>query len=346
MELWSIFLTGLSVGGLTCLAVQGGLLASTIALRTGETVEKSNRLKTHVLLPVTAFLTTKLIAYTFLGFLLGWFGQTLQVSDGVRIVMQIVAGVYMLAVAGNLLNLHPIFRYAIIQPPRFLVKLVRNQSKSQDLFAPALLGLFTIFIPCGTTLAIEAKAITAGNPFWGAAMMAAFTIGTIPLFVALGFLTYNVGETFKRNFYRLAAILLIYLGVTTLNAGLVLADSPITLQTLKNASPIEVDLSGGRTATQAQTGTMVAGAQVFDINVLQTGYNPDAVKAKVGQPLVLNLKTNGISGCTSVFKMPKMGISKVLPPTGTTQVQITPDKPGMLVWTCGMGMYTGGIEVI
>ena len=36
MDLWLIFLTGLTVGGLTCLAVQGGLLASVIAGREKE----------------------------------------------------------------------------------------------------------------------------------------------------------------------------------------------------------------------------------------------------------------------------------------------------------------------
>lgn len=79
--------------------------------------------------------------------------------------MQFAAGLYMIAVALNLLNIHPIFRYAVIQPPKFLTRRVRNQSKSKELFAPALLGLMTILIPCGTTLAIEALAISTSSPF-------------------------------------------------------------------------------------------------------------------------------------------------------------------------------------
>lgn len=31
IDLWVIFLTGLTTGGLTCLAIQGGLLATTLA---------------------------------------------------------------------------------------------------------------------------------------------------------------------------------------------------------------------------------------------------------------------------------------------------------------------------
>ncbi|MDP4011949.1 MAG: sulfite exporter TauE/SafE family protein, partial [Candidatus Roizmanbacteria bacterium] len=125
MDLWLIFLTGLTVGGLTCLAVQGGLLTSAIAVREEQDFEEGSRRK-HNIFPVLAFLTTKLAAYIILGFILGAFGSVLALSDNARIVMQLLAGVYMIAVALNLLNVHPIFRYAIIQPPRFLMKLVKN----------------------------------------------------------------------------------------------------------------------------------------------------------------------------------------------------------------------------
>lgn len=40
MNLFPVFLTGLTVGGLTCLAVQGGLLASVIAAKEGEEVKR------------------------------------------------------------------------------------------------------------------------------------------------------------------------------------------------------------------------------------------------------------------------------------------------------------------
>lgn len=47
MDLWLIFLTGLTVGGLTCLAVQGSLLASTIAAREEEDIEVGKQEKTY-----------------------------------------------------------------------------------------------------------------------------------------------------------------------------------------------------------------------------------------------------------------------------------------------------------
>src|SRR5581483_9711121 len=100
MNLWVIFLTGLTVGGLTCLAVQGGLLASIIAAREEEDLEKGGKRK-HIIWPTLAFLASKLVAYTILGFILGAFGGALNISPNVQITMQLIAGLYMVAIALN-----------------------------------------------------------------------------------------------------------------------------------------------------------------------------------------------------------------------------------------------------
>lgn len=348
MNLWAIFLTGLTIGGLTCLAVQGGLLASTIAAREGEDLETGEKGK-HAFFPTVAFLVTKLIAYTALGFTLGAFGGVLNITPTVQITMQFLAGLYMIAVALNLLNVHPIFRYVIIQPPRFLTKLVRNQSKSKDLFAPALLGAMTIFIPCGTTLAIETLAISSANPILGASIMAAFVIGTMPLFFGIGFLTSILGDANQGRFIKIAAILVLYLGVSSLNGSLVAVGSPITLQSIAENSPIQIDLSGRRNASQNNnmaTTNAINGVQTSNITVLPNGYNPNYIKVRAGIPVRLNLTTSGGYGCTVGFRIPQLGIARDLSRENPTIVEFTPQSAGQLTWTCSMGMFRGKIEVI
>src|SRR3989338_7289389 len=310
MDFWVIFLTGLTVGGLTCLALQGGLLASIIAAREEEYFEEKS-FKKHNLKPVLAFLTTKLLAYIILGFILGSFGGALAISDNARVIMQLLAGAYMIAIALNLLNVHPIFRYVIIQPPRFMMKWVKNTTKSKDLFAPALLGALTIFIPCGTTLAMEVFAISSGSPILGAAIMATFVLGTFPLFLGLGFLTTTLGDTFKTKFFKIAGILVLYLGVTSFNGALVLAGSPVTLQTIREAIPISIDLSEGELTEN--------GVQIVDIAVFPTGYSPNNVQVKQGIPVRFNLKSGGRLGCTSQFRIPSLGISKNIPLSGVAE---------------------------
>lgn len=336
MNLWVIFITGLTLGSLTCLAVQGGLLASIIAAR-----------PSHTVFPTLAFLSTKLIAYTVLGFILGAFGGALNISPNVQIIMQAVAGLYMVAIALNLLNIHPIFRYAVIQPPRFLTRMVRNQSKSKDLFAPAFLGALTIFIPCGTTLAMEALAISSANAFLGASIMFVFILGTSPLFFGVGWLTTILGDNFRERFLKIAALGVLYLGITSVNGALVASGSPVNLQTLTDAIPIEISLNGGAEAAEGANSLVktVGGVQTADIQVFPNGYSPNNIQVKAGVPVKLNLAASGGLGCTSVFRIPQLGIIQPLTENVTTPVEFTPQEKGKLTWTCSMGMFRGTIEV-
>ena len=88
IHLWAIFLTGLITGGLTCLAVQGGLLAATIAQRQEESMKEGLNNSGNAF-PIFIFLIFKLIAYTVLGFLLGLFGSVFELSLTARIIMQL-----------------------------------------------------------------------------------------------------------------------------------------------------------------------------------------------------------------------------------------------------------------
>ncbi len=332
MDLWIIFLTGLTVGGLTCLAVQGGLLASIIATREEVDLEEG-KTKRHTIFPTLTFLVTKLIAYTILGFILGTFGGVLNISSNVHIIMQFVAGLYMVAIALNLLNIHPIFRYAVIQPPKFLTRIVRNQSKSKDLFAPAFLGAMTIFIPCGTTLAMEALAISSGNALLGGLTMFFFVLGTLPVFFGVGFLTTFLGDNFKGKFLKLAGVLVLYLGITSANGALVAIESPISLPTLS------FDLSGSSNLDIPIT-------QNPEINIKSNGYFPNYIRVKKGELVNLTLKSIDAFSCASAFRIPSLNIVKNLQPNDSQLISFIPTQTGQFQFNCSMGMYKGIIEVI
>ena len=229
MNLWVIFTTGLFAGALTCLAVQGGLLATTIAQREEEKLkDKTN--KSGNALPILSFVIAKLGAYTVLGLLLGWFGSLFQLSLTANVILQLAVGIFMIGTALNLLNVHPIFRYFIIQPPRFLTRMVRNQSKSSDVFGPAVLGAFTVFIPCGVTQGMMALAIASGNPLSGAAILFAFILGTSPLFFILGYLATRLGDAMQKRFMKVAAATRILLAMFNLNNEFALSGINLTLE--------------------------------------------------------------------------------------------------------------------
>ena len=322
-NLFLIFLTGLTTGGLSCVLVQGGLLASIISNKKGSQV-----------LPLANFLIAKLIAHILLGALLGALGSTVRLSPIAQGWMQIGIAIYLFGVAMSLLDVHPFFRRFIITPPRFLGRLVKNQSKSDTWFAPILLGLFTVFIPCGVTQAMEVIALGTGNPLYGAAIMGAFVLGTSPTFFILGFLYEKLQDLFKTSFYKISASFLVLMALITLNGGLGLIGSIYTLQNFLEASKVDAVV------------TVNNNLQEVTINVQSYGYSPTNINLKKGVPTKLTLKSLNVQGCARAFTIPKMGISKILPVNGTETITFVPLQTGPLVFSCSMGMYTGVFNII
>lgn len=343
----TIFLTGLFTGGLTCMAVQGGLLATTIAQRQGERV-KREAVRTGSALPIISFLVAKLVAYTILGVMLGWLGSLFQLSLSAQVILQFTVAIFMIGTALNLLNIHPIFRYFAIQPPKFLTRRIRNQAKSGDLFAPAVLGAFTIFIPCGTTQAMMALAIASGNPAIGATILFAFVLGTSPVFFLLGYFATKLGDVLQARFMKVAAYSIIALAFWSFNSAIALAGSPYTLQSawenvfctvsFCDSSPVFANANG-----------FVAGAAVSQatITIDQQGYKPNNIAVRAGLPVTLTLVNSSGGGCTQAFTIPSLGIQKIVPIGSKETITFTaPSQPGELAFMCSMGMFRGTIKII
>jgi sulfite exporter TauE/SafE len=356
MNLWAIFLTGLTTGGLTCLAIQGGLLATALAKQVPVLDIPSQRKlprSTHQPpltgirlpdnpLPVIYFLSAKLLAYTALGALLGALGSTLRLSPVVQAVLQIGVGIFMLGNALNMLNVHPLFRYFVIQPPRFLTRLVRNQAKSEEAFTPLLLGLMTVLIPCGTTQAMEVLAIGSGSAWQGALILFVFVLGTSPTFLVLGLMATQLRGKLQHVLAVATAVLVMALGIVSVDNGLKLMDSPLAPSRIM-ASLMEAtqpDATG-----QAVPAIVVDGVQEITINVLNEGYTPNVFTVQSGQPIRLRLVTNQTYGCSRSFVIPSLGIQRILPDTGHTLIELPPQQAGQLRFTCSMGMYGGVINI-
>ena len=109
MNFFILFLTGLTTGGLACLALQGGLLASVVTNQKDASTSDKKIVATHNWLPVSAFLIAKLLVHTIFGFFLGLLGSRLTLSLEVRLFFQALTAFFMFATAMNLLDAHPIF---------------------------------------------------------------------------------------------------------------------------------------------------------------------------------------------------------------------------------------------
>ncbi|NOT05226.1 MAG: hypothetical protein HOP27_11565 [Anaerolineales bacterium] len=347
-QLLVAFVTGITTGGLSCLAVQGGLLASSLAHQIEQDyVEQTAHhkkgkvsVRSNSAFPILLFLISKLVAYTLLGALLGWLGSYLTLSPMTRAMLMIAIGVFMIGNALRMFNVHPIFRYFSIEPPKFITRYIRRTAKGTDTFTPLFLGALTVFIPCGITQAMMATALGTGSAAMGAALMFAFVLGTSPVFFIIAYLTTELGARLEKFFMRFVAVVVLILGFTTLNSGLNVLGSPLSFQNLtRNLIPSE---SVSDPVAESPQTSATAG-EIF-LNVNNDGYFPRTLGAPADTALTLNLVTNQTYSCARDFVIPSLNVYQLLPDTGTMQVSIPAQPKGTTIFfTCSMGMYTGQI---
>lgn len=332
--LWLAFITGLTSGGISCLAVQGGLLTASISQA------ETNGTKKVPLQFVAFFLLGKTVGLGLVGLLLGIFGSVISFSLHVQGYLQVAIGIYMLLVIGQILDIHPIFRKFIIQPPTKFYRLLKQITKREGTFlTPVILGFFTILIPCGVTQLMMASAIAVASPVLSAGIMVAFAIGTSPLFFILGSV---VGEFSKRKaFSYISAAVIAYFAILSVNGGLTLLGFPYTINNLYAAATTDFSKS-----TPGQAATIFGGKQMVTMAVSSSGYKPSTSTLKAGVPVSLTLNTSNTQGCIRVFTIPSLNVSKVLPENGTEVVEFTPKTAGTLAYSCNMGMYSGTFDVI
>ncbi len=324
-------ITGLTTGGVSCFAVQGGLLATSLSRQ-----DKKNQKQA-----VGLFLAGKIIGYSILGAFLGLLGSSIIISPKIQGWMQILAGVFMLLAVGRLLDLHPIFRRFVFTPPKSLFRLVRAKSLNEGLVSSSLLGFLTILIPCGVTQAMMLLAVSSGSIVMGSLIMFSFTVGTSPVFFALGLAS---SELFKHKSLKyVAGLAILTLALMSINTGQVLRGSAHTLQNYYLAATNQTT-NGSSDVKAAKVDQ--SGNQTVNITVFSNGYESDVKTLKSGVPVILNLTSDNVQGCSRAFTIPEYNISKILPETGVVSLEFTPTKKGRLTYTCSMGMYTGWFDII
>lgn len=334
-NLWLIFTTGLIAGGFTCAAVQGGLLATIIAQQKNEDPKSVN------IIPILSFLIAKLIAYTILGFFLGWLGSFFQFSLSMQATLLVFVAIFMIGTALSFLEIHPVFRFFIIQPPRILTRFVRRQTKSQHVFAPTLFGASTIFIPCGTTQAMMALAVASGSPIGGALVLSTFVIGTFPVFFLLGYSIEWLRDILRDRFAKVAAVVIFGMAVWNLNTALILSGSTFVPSRALRSVYCTVTFCDNNDITFVRPKTDVT------IRIRPNGYILEDPVITAGERITLTLINDDAVNCAQAFTIPSLGIQEIVP-LGTTKTVsfIAPTNQSELAFTCSMGMYGGIFTVV
>lgn len=208
LTLFAAFMMGL-MGAAHCLAMCGGISASlNLANQTASPAWQINLL--YNVGRVTSYITA--------GLIVGLLGSTLH-RIGLQYVLQLLAAVFIILVAayigrwfqglGWLERVGQQLIWRLLKP--LAGKLLPVKHRWQVLLYGALWG----WLPCGLVYSALVWSAQSQSPWQGAAIMAAFALGTLPAMLAVGYFSFSLKQLLNNPWFRHGA------AITLLGYGLV-----------------------------------------------------------------------------------------------------------------------------
>lgn len=165
----------------------------------------------------------RLVGYTTLGVIAGSLGRALDLGAsavGLAHGAAILAAVTMLVIGVGVLLQDRGVRVTHLKPPQFVQRAFRKGVALSEKLTPTrralTIGLLTALLPCGWLYAFALVAAGTASPAWGAAIMASFWVGTVPVLAGVG-LGARVAHTRLGPWLRTTgAVVIVALGAFTL----------------------------------------------------------------------------------------------------------------------------------
>jgi uncharacterized protein len=215
-------LTTSFLGSLHC----AGMCGPFVAVYAGLDARPGSRWLAHA-----AYHAGRLLTYAALGAVAGGLGSALDLAGsaaGIGRVSAIVAGVAMVLFAlSGLLQTQGIrlLPHAPSGPRRALARLLARLDGKPRPVRAFVVGLSTTLLPCGWLYAFAMTAAGTGAAWSGAALMAVFWLGSVPLLLAAGLGIAALSARLRAHGPLLASTLLLLTGLATIVVRLDLAGS-------------------------------------------------------------------------------------------------------------------------
>lgn len=314
MGLIALFSVGLFTS-LHCVAMCGGinLAQSALSAQAGRKVSSAN----------LQYNLGRLASYTLVGGLVGAIGSVFRLNNTAQAAIQLAAAAFMVLMALNLLDIGGLRGIVPTLPAGLRMKLMAKGSHSS-----LYIGLLNGLMPCGPLQAMQLYAFSTGSPIMGALSMFCFCLGTVPLMLGFGLVSGRLNKRFARPMSIASGALVLLMGMAMLSNALNLAGVPLRF-------------SG---STVSDTAVTDANLQVVN-SELDWGDYPD-ITVKAGVPVRWNVhaEADKITGCNNEMVIPALNLRIPLSP-GDNIVEFTVDEPGVIPYTCWMGMLRGSITV-
>jgi len=312
------FIIGIVASLSSCLVVVGAVVISFATKYQAHGNFYNRNLKPHLL-----FHSGRLAAFFVLGGLLGTIGSVISLSDVFMSWFTIIIALILVWLALNILGFVPSLTTFGLHMPKNNMNFWKKLKNSEHALAPAVLGAFSFFLPCGFTQSMQLFAISSGSFLTGALTLFLFALGTTPILFGLGVTTTKFKNMNTVVLQKTIGIIVLMFAFYTISAGLAI-------------SGITLELGKGSVGTVVSEGSI----QVINMTVDYSGYTPNTFKIKKNVPVRWVITVDQMSGCTNKIIVPKYNINKPLS-LGQNIVEFTPTKSGNIGFSCWMGMVRG-----
>lgn len=216
LSFFLLLTTGLLTGLSHCIGMCGPLVGAFTLRQRAQRREVST--------PLLLFQTGRLTTYVLLGAGLGLVGGLIEggaVWQGWQGGLSVIFGILMVLLGLNLLRVLPIPSWvASLALARLVSGWIKYWLGSPQPAAPFVLGLANGLLPCGAVYSLGLLAAASADPLKGASIMLIFGLGTLPALLGFGLSTAWLSVRWRSGFFRVAAVLVVIVGVQLTLRGL------------------------------------------------------------------------------------------------------------------------------
>lgn len=318
----AFFFFGLLAGFSTCAALVGGIVLT---------------LSRRGLASVISFNLGRLILFTILGGILGYFGSFFRLSITASAIVTILVSLIMVVLGLQMLNFK-FLNFINFSLPKSITGSISDDSKFGGVYLPAIMGGLTFFLPCGFTLTAQSLALGSSNWLTGALIMMFFALGTLIPLTIIGVTGAKSlsRPTSAKYFSQVAGILILVFAIYNVSSQF------NVLGIIPTSTPIKTSTE------QLILAPIIDSKQLLKMSASSTGYTPNTFTIKAGQPVRWEITDRGTSGCTNAVISRTLFDGPINLVPGTTSVRefTAPTTAGTYRFSCWMGMISGTIVVV
>lgn len=263
----------------------------------------------------------RLTSYTLIGGIFGLLGSFFSINYHFQQIILLVAGIIMLLIT---LSMFGIINFNLNK----LIPVKFKRIKTKNSY---LIGLLNGFMPCGPLQAMQLYALGTGSFIVGALSLFMFSLGTIPLMLAVGVLVNLFKGKVKVVIQKISLVLILILSLLMINRALL---------------GLGIDITKSFSSSSSYTKSkFVEDYQYIEFDLSYSEYQDIIIQENIPVKMVINVDKKYLTGCNNKIIIKEYGIEKTLE-AGENIITFTPTKKGEFNYGCFMNMIKNKIKVI